>query len=62
MIEDSPIQKEKMPSPKSLITYLRRPTTRSSSSKGKEILQDTQQNLQEAKTALQDTLLNLQEA
>ena len=62
MIEDLPPQKEKMPSPKSPITYVRRPMTRSTSSKGKAILQDTQQNLQEEKTVLQDTLLNLQEA
>ena len=62
MIEDSSKQKDKMPSPKSPITYVRRPTTRSTSSKEKAILQDTQQNLQEVKTVLQDTLLNLQEA
>ena len=36
--------------------------TGSTSSKGKEILQDTQQNLQEAEAVLHDTLLNLQEA
>ena len=51
-----------MPSLKSPITYVRRPTTRSTCSKGKEILQDPQQNLQEVKTILHDTLLNLQEA
>ena len=45
VIEDSPTQKEKMPSPKSSITYVRRPTTRSTSSKGKAVLQDTQKNL-----------------
>lgn len=37
-IEDSPPQRDKMPSPKSPITYVRRPNTRSTSSKGKEIL------------------------
>jgi len=41
-----------MPSPKSPITYVRRPTTRSTTSKGKAILQDTQQNLQEEKNSL----------
>ena len=61
-IEDSPTKKGKIPSPKSPITYVRRPTTRSTSSKGKVILQDPQQNLQEAKKVLQDTPLNLQEA
>ena len=39
-IEDSPTQKDKMLSPKSPITYVRRPTTRSTSSKGKAILQE----------------------
>jgi len=51
-----------MPSPKSPITYVRRPSTRSTSLKGKAILQDPQQNLQEAKTIQQDTLQKLQEA
>jgi len=38
VIEDSPKQKEKMPSQKSPISYVRRPMTKSTSSKGKEIL------------------------
>lgn len=46
---------------KSPITYKRRPVTISTSSKGKDILQDTQQDLQEAEAVLQETLLNLQE-
>ena len=50
--EDSPKKKEKMPSPKSPITYVRRSMTRSTSSKGKAILQDTQQDLQEAEAVL----------
>lgn len=41
VIEDSPTQKEKIPSSKSPITYVRRPTTRSTSSKGKAVLQVT---------------------
>jgi len=61
-IEYYPTQRDKMPSPKSPITYVRRPNTRSTSSKGKAILQDPQQNLQEAKTILHDTLLKLHEA
>jgi len=60
VIEDSPNKKEKMPSPKSPITYVRMPMTRSTSSKGKAILQDTQQNLQEVEAVIQDTMLNLQ--
>lgn len=48
-------------SPKSSITYVRRPMTRLASSKWKEILQDTQQDLQELKAILQETLLNLEE-
>jgi len=50
-----------MSSPKYRVTYVRRPMTRSTSSKGKEILQDTHQNIQEVEVVLQDTLLNLQE-
>lgn len=61
VIQDSPKKQEKIPSPKSLITYVRIPMTRSTSSKGKEILQDTQHYLEEAETILHDTLLNLQE-
>ena len=48
-------------SPKSSITYVRRPITRSASSKGKCILQDTQHDLQEVEEILEETLLNLQE-
>jgi len=59
VIENSPKQQDKMPSPKSPITYVRRPMTRSTSSKGKAILQDTQQDLHEAEVVLHDTLLNL---
>jgi len=69
VIEDSPKQQEKMApliktqeerssaqtSPKSPITYVRRPVTRSTLSKGKDILQDTQQDLQEAEAILQET-------
>ena len=50
-----------MPPPKSPITYVRRPITRSTSSKGKAILHDTHQDLREAEIILQETLLNLQE-
>lgn len=50
-----------MPSPKSPITYVRRHMTRFTSSNGKAILQDTQQDLQEVEAVVQDTLLNLQE-
>ena len=46
-IEDSPTPRDKMPSPKSPITYVRRPSTRSTSLKGKAILQDPQQKIQE---------------
>lgn len=59
VIEESPKQYDKMTaliktqeegylaqnSPKYLITYVRRPITRSTSSKGKNILQDTQQDI-----------------
>ena len=61
-IEDSPTQRDKMTSPKSPITYIRRPSTRSNSLKGKSILQDPQKNLQEVKTILQNPLKKLQEA
>jgi len=42
-------------SPKSPITYVRSPITRFASSKGKGIIQDTQNDLQEAKAILQET-------
>lgn len=75
VIEDSPKQQEKMPppmkkkerrssaqiSPESPITYVKMPVTRSTSSKGKEILRDTQQDLHEVEAVLRETLLNLQE-
>ena len=60
-IEDSSTPRDKMPSPKSPIIYVRRSSMRSTSLQGKAILQDPQQNLQEAKLVLQYTLQKLQE-
>lgn len=54
-IEDSPSTKVKESPSKTPITYIRR-TTRSSTWKGKEILQDPKPDLQEAKTVLHETL------
>ena len=59
-IEDSPSAKVKESPSKTPITYERR-TTRSSTWKGKAILQDPKPDLQEAKTVLQETLSKLQE-
>jgi len=58
-IEDSPSAKVKESPSKTPITYERR-TTRSSTWKGKEILQDPKPDLQEAKI-LQETLSKLKE-
>lgn len=59
-IEDSPSAKVKESPSKTPITYERRTTT-SSTWKGKTILEDPKQDLQEAKIVLQETLSKLQE-
>ena len=59
-IEDSPSARLKESPSKTPITY-ERGTPRSSTWKGKAILQDPNPDLQEAQTVLQETLSKLQE-